>query len=284
MKPEFDISSCLVRKAIPEDKDQLLKLARTIWDGNDYLAKVLDRWIHEPWFLVCEYRQCVIACLKLTMLPDKVLWFEGLRVHARYQGKGIGKLMNRSGMALAQSIAKRHPGLSYEFCTYYRNVESLSLTARIGFEPVHRFITLDKSGVHSVLAPKIIKRPLPQWFHHYPTYIPLGWRSVHNSPAGLSFIRREALFFKTPHSVYMLAGYPERYITFLDMPRRQIKEELPYFQYFFGARKKYGIIMPADFVSAVPHLKRHGFSNWDEDADSIPQNMLILKLNGGLPG
>jgi GNAT superfamily N-acetyltransferase len=278
MKTVFDINACLVRKARPGDIPQLIKITRTIWDGHDYLAQVLDRWVHEPWFLVCQYRQRVIACLKLTLLPDNVLWFEGLRVHARFQGKGIGKLMNRAGMELAQSIGKRLPGLSYEFCTYYRNVESLSLTAKIGFEVVRRFITLDKSGVHTVVSPKVIKRLKPEWFHFYPDYIPLGWRSIHNSPAGLSFIRREAVFFKTPQAVYMLAGYPERYVTLLDLPPRDIKAELPYFQYFYGPRRKYGIIMPSEFACAVPHLKRHGFNFWDEDPDSEPQNMLILRM------
>lgn len=274
--PPFDIAACVTRLARPEDKPALLKVARTIWDGSDYLAQVLDRWLYEPWFLVCEYRSRVIACLKLTLLPDNVLWFEGLRVHARWQGKGIGKLMNRAGMELAASIAPRHPGLKYEFCTYFLNSESLSLTRRIGFEEVRAFITMDKYGVHSTRAPKVLKRPHPDWFHSYPDFIPLGWRAVHNTPDGIAFVRRNAVFFQTPRATYMLAGYPERYVTFLDLPSREIRDELPYFQYFFGPRKRYGIIMPTGFASAIPHLKRHGFTFWDEEPEG-GRNMLILR-------
>lgn len=282
LPPSFDINACLVRKARPEDKPSLQRMSRTIWDGHDYLLQVLDRWLFEPWFLVCEYHGRVIACLKLTLLPDKVLWFEGLRVHGRYQGNGIGKLMNRAGMALAETVARKHPGLSYEFCTYYQNTESLSLTSRIGFEVVRRFITMDKYGTHNTRVPKVLRRPDADWFASYPDYIPLGWRSVHNTPDGISFIRRNAVFFQTPQARYMLAGYPERYITFLDIPVRNLKDELPYFQYFYGARKKYGIIMPTEFASAIPHLKRHSFTFWDEEPDAEPHNMLILKLNNGL--
>jgi N-acetylglutamate synthase-like GNAT family acetyltransferase len=271
----FDLSKCVVRTARDTDRDGLIAIARTIWEGHDYLPRVLDRWLAEPWFLVCEYEGRLIACLKLTMFPDKVLWFEGLRVHKRFQGKGVATMMNRHCFALASELRAQHPGLAYEFCTYYLNSESLHLTQKLGFRVVDKFYDLHKRGIKRVEKPRIQKRFGLEHFARLGHYIPCGWQSVHNTPASLAFLRGRCTLFHTPQAGYLLGGLQESEITFLAPPHPRLKEDLPYFQWFFGSGKGYNMILPAAWSSSLPLLHGLGFRFWEKE---VAENMLVLAM------
>lgn len=271
----FDLGKCVLRLAEPRDREDLIRVAKGIWGGSDYLPKVLDRWIAEPWFLVCEYEGRAIACLKMTLFPDNVLWFEGLRVQNRYQNKGIATLMNKRIFAIAQKLRQGQPSLSYEFCTYYLNKESLHLTRKLGFQEAEKFYNLDKRGVQNCLNPKLLKDIDLKRFHNYPVHIPCAWQAVHNSPASLPFLREHGELFQTPHATYYLGGLHERCILLLERPQASLKQDLPYFQYFFGSRKKYSIILPTSFRKDLPLLHKCGFRSWEKER--VP-NMLVLKM------
>lgn len=272
---DFDLSACSVRLATPADKDDLIRVARGIWGGTDYLPKVLDRWIGEPWFWVCEYRGHAIACLKMTLFPDHVLWFEGLRVQTKYQNHGVATLLNQRSFQLASELKRKNPRLAFEFCTYYLNVESLHLTQKLGFHRVEAFFTLDKRGVKDTCKPEIFPRIDLSAFRHYPRYIPCAWQPVHNTPASLPFLQKYGCLFQTPHNRYYAGGLHERNITLLEPPTDCLKEDLPYFQHFFGSRKRYSIIMPTSFEPSLALLHQLGFRFWD---DAATENMLVFKM------
>lgn len=272
---DFQLSECRVRIAIPEDKADLLRVAKGIWGGTDYLPKVVDRWISEPWFWVCEYRSRVIACLKMTLFPDNVLWFEGLRVHVRYQNHGIATLMNHSSFDLARKLRTENPKLRYEFCTYYQNVESLHLTHKLGFGIVEKFYDLRKHGIKATREPRILKNIDLKLFHNYSSYIPCSWQSVHNTPASIPFLKRHGSVFRTPQAAYYLGGLHEPSITLLEPPTPSIKDDLPYFQHFFGSLKTYGVILPQAWRDYLPFLQQYGFRFWDEE---VVENMLVLQM------
>lgn len=276
-KAEFDITKCLVRLAVAEDATDLKDIASTIWDGSDYLPDIMSEWISEPWFLVCEYERRVIACLKMTMLPDKVLWFEGLRVHGDFQNRGLGTLMNHHGMRLAHELSGRIPGLSFEFCTYYKNVESLHLTAKLGFQTVESFHVLDHKGILETREPQLINAPKLDMFANYPRYIPLGWRILHHHPEALDLIRIKGSTFRGAKDSFLLGGIAEKYVLLLDEPNEDFTEELPYLQHFAGAGKEYGIIMSTAFSHRIPMLKEMGYAFGDDDEDA-PENMVVLRL------
>lgn len=275
MNKHFKLEDCHVRLAEEFDRNDLQDIAKSIWDGHDYLPKVLDKWLIEPYFFVCEYQGKVIACIKLSLFPDHVLWFEGLRVKANFQGNGIGGFMNREMFKFAATLKAKDPLLKFEFCTYYKNVESLHLTAKVGFKRVESFYTLDKYGVKAQLAPEIVQNYNMSLFSAYPNYIPLGWQAVHNCEESLTFIQQKAVVFRTPQSTYMLAGLNEKNVVFLSPPVKDIKAELPYFQHFFSPRKKYGIIIPRSYKKHIPRLGAIGFHFWDKEP-KIVDNMLIL--------
>ncbi len=271
----FNLHECIVRLAVASDKADLLQVAKGIWGGSDYLPKVIDHWLDEPWFLVCEYRGKAVACLKMTMFPDNVLWFEGLRVQHRYQNKGIATLMNHHSLALAQQIKLEIPEIKYEFCTYYQNVESLHLTQKLGFQVVEKFYVLDKRGIQATMEPKILPDIDASIFRNYPRYFPCAWQSVHSTPVSLPFLKEHGKLFQTPYATYFIGGLHEKDIVFLEPPKPTLKKDLPYFQHFFGSRKKYGIVIPLTFKSSLPLLHDCGFRFWDNEP---AENMLILRV------
>lgn len=273
----FELESCKVRLARENDRDDLIRISKGIWDGHDYLPRLLDRWINEPYFFVCEYDGTAIACLKLSLFPDHVLWFEGLRVHRKYQGKGIATMMNRHLFAFARELKQADPRLSYEFCTYYKNVESLHLTQKLGFRPVERFYSLDRRGIVRTMEPEIVKDFGMEEFTNLKKYIPLGWQPVHNVPDSLDFIKSRALLFRTPQASYLLGGITEQNILFLAPPVQDIKAELPYFQHFFGSRKRFSILLPLQYKTHLPRLMQEKFFFWD-DTREVAENYLILSM------
>jgi len=190
MKKNFQLSDCRVRLATESDTPDLITIAKGIWGGSDYLPRVLPLWLSEPYFFVCEYHGQVISCLKLSLFPDHVLWFEGLRVHKSFQGMGVGSLMNSELFRFAARLKKQDPCFTFEFCTYYQNAESLHLTKKLGFKIVKSFYTMDKNGIKAQKEPRIVTDYDISLFKIYSDYIPLGWQSVHNSPDSLPFIQQ----------------------------------------------------------------------------------------------
>ncbi|PKN76105.1 MAG: hypothetical protein CVU49_01695 [Candidatus Cloacimonetes bacterium HGW-Cloacimonetes-2] len=273
----FDLRECIVRLARTGDTRDLLAISKTIWDGTDYLPEVIEEWIKERWLFVAEFHGKVLACIKLSQFPDNVIWIEGLRVHARYQGKGIGTLLNDYIMDYAYRLKEKNRSLSFEFCTYYKNFESLKMTEKLGFNLVESFYSLDHHKEPGYLVPEIVEDYGMDIFDNYPSYIPLGWQSVRNKPESLDFIKRNATVFRTPQSIYLIGGKGEKAVTFLKPPTKDLAAELPYFGYFFRRKRRIGIVCSTGFDKQLPYLLDSGFFFWDESRE-VAANMLIKRL------
>jgi hypothetical protein len=94
--PLFQDFPIFCRPALPKDTPEVMELTRTIWDGHDYIPLVWADWLADPHGLlaVAECGGKVVGTGKLTRLSDQDWWLEGLRVHMKYQGKGIASHMN----------------------------------------------------------------------------------------------------------------------------------------------------------------------------------------------
>lgn len=274
---DFEFKDCTVRLAQESDTSDLVAIAKTIWDGTDYLPGIMRRWIKDPWFFVCEYQKQVIACIKLSLFPDNVLWIEGLRVHAKFQGHGIGSFLNKHIYAFADQMKAKNPALTYEFCTYYQNFESLHMTQKLGFEIVTRFFEYDKRGIKATMEPEIVTDYDMSIFSAYPVHIPLGWQAVHNHPDSLRFIKSKVSIFRTPQSTYMIAGVADKNIILLEPPVANFKAELPYFQHFYGSRKKYGLILSLEFQKYLPQLFKLGFHSEIKEAKPVPTVLIGVR-------
>ncbi len=273
----FRIDDCIIRLSRPDDKADLMDVAKTIWQGSDYLPQIIDRWIKERWFFVAEYKGKVIGCIKLSQFPDKVIWIEGLRVHRRYQSKGVGTLLNDYIMQFCYRLKDKDPGRSFEFCTYYKNTESLRMTSKLGFKPVCSFYNLDSKGSFKMRAPEILADYDMSIFGLYPDYIPIGWQMVHNCAESLDFIRKYATVFRSPQSLYLINRTGSKSISFLQPPVTEMEAELPYLQYFFGHRRSLSITLPTSLTTELYRLKELGFWFWDHETEPA-ENMLVKKL------
>jgi len=278
--PMFDIAKCTVRLAHREDRQDLIEISRHIWDGHDYLPLIVDRWISEPWFFVCEYEGRAIACLKLSKFPLNVIWFEGLRVHRKFQGKGVAKLMNRELLVFAAGLKAKNPALSFEFCTYYKNIESLALTSRLGSKQIEGFYVMERRGLRKIMEPEIIKDFGTEIFAEYPNYLPLNWHAVRSSAESLDFIRKHAIVFRTTRALYLVGKVGERCVTCLQAPNSDTLEDLRYLQYFFGSGKKLHVTLSANWQNHLTLMKENKFYFWDDEGEEA-LNMLVFSLPSG---
>ena len=94
--PALNAPPIVCRPALPKDTPEVMELTRTIWDGHDYLPLVWADWLvdYEGLLAVAECGGKVVGTGKLTRLSDRDWWLEGLRVHTKYQGKGIASRLN----------------------------------------------------------------------------------------------------------------------------------------------------------------------------------------------
>jgi GNAT superfamily N-acetyltransferase len=83
------------------DRNAILALSRDIWDGGDYLHFVVDDWINdqEGLFLVGEFGPRLAAVAKTSRQLPATWWFEGMRVHPNFEGRGIATNVMRYLMA-----------------------------------------------------------------------------------------------------------------------------------------------------------------------------------------
>lgn len=273
----FNINDCKVRLAQTKDANDLAIVARTIWSGRDYLPGVLKQWTKEPWFLVCEYNKRVVACIKLTLLPDNSLWFEGLRVLKHLQGYGIGRLMNNAAMEYAIKIAQEQPGIRFEFSTHFLNQETLHLAEKMEFKQVEGFYVMEKYGGKILKMPQEITQPGMDIFDLYPNYLPVGWRAIRKSDEGLEYVSKKAKIFATPRCRYLLGGHQGSDVTILDPIVPNMKEEMPYIQYHVGYKLSLSLIFPRVQASVFSSLESQKFRFGDPNQELLPQMLVFSK-------
>ncbi len=69
----------IIREVRPEDRSFIKEIAKLTWGGEDYLARVFDEWLGDN-FYALEVDGRVVGTAKLTLLPGRVGWLEGLRM------------------------------------------------------------------------------------------------------------------------------------------------------------------------------------------------------------
>jgi len=117
-------SSFVFRQAHPTDKQEVLALTANTWENGDYIEWVFDDWINDPQgrFLVAiESPSGRIAGIdKLSFLSPTEAWFEGLRVHPDFRGRGLATSFQTYMIGEAQRLGAQ----TVRFLT---NVDNLSV-------------------------------------------------------------------------------------------------------------------------------------------------------------
>ncbi len=129
------------RQLTLEDKDQVIRICKTIWDGDDYIPNIFEEWVEEDnsYFIGLFNDDNLIGFGRLASHGDGHYWLEGLRKNHDLKVKGIGKKIANYLI----KIAMDNECQSLKFSTYYDNVESISLNEKIGFAKIKEWSYLE---------------------------------------------------------------------------------------------------------------------------------------------
>jgi len=125
----------LTNKDIPA----ILDISKDIWEGDDYIPDVIERWLNEKdnlaygAFLEEEMKE-LIGLGRVKMFPNGVAWLEGGRVKITHQKQGIG----RDLMKYAIDYAIKAGARVAQYDTSSRNFGSKSLAKFHGFKEKKR--------------------------------------------------------------------------------------------------------------------------------------------------
>ncbi|WP_456367670.1 GNAT family N-acetyltransferase [Thermococcus sp.] len=261
-----------IRETRPEDKPFIEEMAGLTWGGGDYLARVFDEWLGDN-FYVLELDGKVIGTAKLTLLPGKVGWLEGLRVHPNYRGRGYGRLLHSFMLDLGKKLAQKGRIEALEFATYFLNRESISMAEKTGFSVKAKFFVFGART--DSFEPEEPEKVEPSMSDLTLGLIPVGWRFVRRSEEALEWIRKNA-------EVYDLNGFrflvSKKGTTFtpLDVGLATLKAMLPAMAWVSGerGRESFDVMLTSGVKPLLPGLKRLGLYLWDETDEP---NVLVFR-------
>ncbi len=132
------------RDLTEKDIPAILDISKDIWEGDDYIPDVIERWLNEDDKLVYgafleEEMKELIGLGRVKMFSNGVAWLEGGRVKITHQKKGIG----RDLMKYAIDYAIQAGAKVAQYDTSSRNFGSLSLAKFHGFKEKKRMEVLE---------------------------------------------------------------------------------------------------------------------------------------------
>jgi GNAT superfamily N-acetyltransferase len=132
------------RDLTEKDIPAILDISKDIWEGDDYIPEVIERWLNDKdnlaygAFLEEEMKE-LIGLGRVKMFPNGVAWLEGGRVKMTHQKQGIG----RDLMKYAIDYAIQAGAKVAQYDTSSRNLGSKSLAKFHGFEEKKRMEVLE---------------------------------------------------------------------------------------------------------------------------------------------
>ena len=260
-----DTMEPLIREARPKDKPFIEEIAKLTWEGEDYLARVFDSWVKDGNFYVIELEGKAIGTAKLTILPDKVGWLEGLRVHPNYQKRGFGRLIQNFMLHKGKELAEKGIINTLEFSTYFLNKESIAMAKKDGFKVVERFYYVQRA-LEEEKEPNVSKISSLDELG-YEGHIPYGWKFLHKCEESIGWLNQKAQIreFKGFKFLYPNVNTEPAFTPF-KVSRESIKTLLPAMS--FEAKKlgydSIDIMLPEEKQDLIEPLKELGFKNWTD--------------------
>jgi GNAT superfamily N-acetyltransferase len=92
-----NLRQVVCRPALPLDTTDVMEFTKKIWEGDDYIPYVWEKWLNDSDGLmaVAEFGGRAVGMSKLTRLSPADWWMEGLRVDPEYEGRGIASRLHR---------------------------------------------------------------------------------------------------------------------------------------------------------------------------------------------
>ncbi|NVM17424.1 MAG: GNAT family N-acetyltransferase [Candidatus Lokiarchaeota archaeon] len=132
------------RALTKEDIPAILDISKDIWEGDDYIPDVIERWLNDRsnlaygTFLDKEMKE-LIGFGRVKMFSNGVAWLQGGRVKVSHQKKGIGREQLKYAIDYAIKVGARVA----QYDTSSRNLGSISLAKFHGFEEKKRTEVLE---------------------------------------------------------------------------------------------------------------------------------------------
>ncbi len=253
----------IIREAKPEDRPFIGEIAKLTWGGEDYLAGVFDDWLKDGGFYVLELDGKVVGTAKMTLLPNRVGWLEGLRVHPDYRGRGYGRFIQNFMLDLGERLAEEGVINALEFATYFLNRESIAMARKDGFSVMARFFDLG-ARVREFQP----EEPEPAEIGMEDLtlgIIPLGWKFVHRGEEALKWLRENGEAYETGGFKF-LATRGGASFTPLSTGLGCIRAMLPAMAWVTRemGREEFELMLPSGMKPVLPGLERLGLFLWDE--------------------
>lgn len=192
-----DTAGLVIREALPDDMPAIAEISRMTWDGHDYLEDVATEWMKSSGFVVALLNGRLIATARMSPMPGKIVWLEGLRVHEDFQGHGYGKLISKHAVDHGRSRIIRGDIDALEFSTYCENSASISISTGQGFRKIDSFYVLYRDSEPG--SGTAVKSYIPDIadFAAYREHIPCGWKLPHRIPESLDWLGKRCSFYST---------------------------------------------------------------------------------------
>ncbi|MCE5193799.1 MAG: GNAT family N-acetyltransferase [Candidatus Cryosericum sp.] len=128
----------IIRTARLADREQILAISSRIWEGDDFVPRVIDEWLlmRDSEVAVADLNGSVIAFARTHTLTPGYVWLEGIRTDPAEQGHGAGKALTAYFIEKAGREGAQRIGLS----TYIDNYASIHIVEHHGFQRQASFI------------------------------------------------------------------------------------------------------------------------------------------------
>lgn len=167
----------------PQVKDML----NYVWE-DDYVPEAWLEWAEHPergLNPVALLDGRVVGTCHLSFLDDKQVWFQALRIHRDFQGRGIAGALNRFSCKTLKEMGFERALAAIDA----DNINSQKATSRSGFQHLYDYQALGRSE-----WPHMADDPLPLW-HNAPL-------TLEEVSAYLEVMRPQLVY---PHDLVMLS-------------------------------------------------------------------------------
>jgi GNAT superfamily N-acetyltransferase len=126
-----------IRRLTREDIPAIRHLTKDIWDGEDYIPHVIDKWLAIPQSHLLGFflsdpnlngKEILAAFGRISANDQGLAWIDGGRVDPAYQKSGLGKLMLSHFLNLAKAWGMQ----KVQYDTSSQNFGSIRLAKHFG--------------------------------------------------------------------------------------------------------------------------------------------------------
>ena len=275
------------RELKQEDVPSINEISKEIWEGDDYIPHVIERWLREKDCLnygafIGPEKSQMVGFGRIKVFPNGIAWLEGGRVKVEFQKQGIGRAMMKYAIDYAYEINAK----TAQYDTGSRNLGSISLAKFFGFTEKKRkslvYCEREKLILKEKIYPKISEINLEEAKQMYKSldigpgnevcigwsFIPLDYLIDKNS----TWIRSSnAILQKIQHEVSPLHEGPEKYevwfITYgdhseaADLINFALQGELKNIDI-----KEFDVFCDPETIELIKDI---GFAYWEEEEISV---------------